>query len=173
MPHHSDKDPEVAYLVAYLQEKLRLQESLIQQLVQEVFWLTQKSLEQPLLQAESQSRQAELQRRVADLETQLTISQAKIMAQDREIEQLRQVVQNLTHHNQQLEQALQTLPQVYREKFFARMAPIAAKVAVVQQENRALRAALEEQYCALSAQVADGDLDLPRFRGWDSGSGYG
>ncbi|GAB4218225.1 MAG: hypothetical protein OHK0012_26160 [Synechococcales cyanobacterium] len=64
-------------------------------------------------------------------------------------EKLRQQIQNyedeisqLTAENQELQHLVQELPEIYRHKFMARLAPIQARIRQIQEENYLLKSEL-------------------------------
>ena len=64
-------------------------------------------------------------------------------------EKLRQQIQNyereisqLTQENEELQQLIEELPEIYRQKFLARLAPIQARIRQIQQENYLLKSEL-------------------------------
>jgi predicted nuclease with TOPRIM domain len=84
-----------------------------------------------------------LREQLQDVEQQVTFYQEQITSRDGEIYQLRQSVQELTERSRMLEQVVQELPHIYRQKFAERMAPVREKVAMLQRENRQLHAELQ------------------------------
>lgn len=64
-------------------------------------------------------------------------------------EKLRQQIQNyereisqLTQENEELQQLIEELPEIYRQKFLARLAPIQARIRQIQEENYLLKSEL-------------------------------
>jgi len=64
-------------------------------------------------------------------------------------EKLRQQIQNyereiqqLTQENEELQQLIEELPEMYRQKFLARLAPIQARIRQIQEENYLLKSEL-------------------------------
>ena len=83
---------------------------------------------------------------------------------DTEILQLRQTVQELTDRSRMLEQVVQELPQVYREKFADRMTAVRERVAQLQRENRQLQAELQSVSYRLAVRTRRSQrLELPSF----------
>ncbi|NER49582.1 MAG: hypothetical protein F6J86_33305, partial [Symploca sp. SIO1B1] len=83
---------------------------------------------------------------------------------DEEIYQLRQSVQELTDRSRMLEQVVQELPQIYRQKFSERMIPVREKVAMLQRENRQLHTELQSVSYRLAVRNRNiTRIDLPSF----------
>lgn len=63
-----------------------------------------------------------------------------------------------------LEQVVEELPRIYKEKFEERLLPIKEKVALIQQENRRLHAELQSVSYRLAVRNRRvSHLDLPSF----------
>jgi chromosome segregation ATPase len=138
--------------INHLQEEVELRDQLVQQLSQELFRLIKGH---PRLTGTSHSEAQELHR-----------LKGQIQAQEAEILQLRQVLHDLTERSRLLEQLLQELPQVYRQKFEARMAALKEKVAIIQQERQELYAQLQTVQAnrlALPPQRSYRNVELPNF----------
>ena len=70
-----------------------------------------------------------------------------------------------------LEQVVQELPRIYKEKFAERMDAVKDRVARIQQENRELQAELQSTSYRLAVRSRRGSshLDLPTFPQRDAG----
>jgi vacuolar-type H+-ATPase subunit D/Vma8 len=105
-----------------------------------------------------------LREQLQDVEQQVTFYQEQIASRDGEIYQLRQSVQELTDRSRMLEQVVQELPHIYRQKFAERMAPVREKVAMLQRENRQLHAELQSVSYRLAVRSRNiTRIDLPSF----------
>lgn len=151
-----------------LREELQMKDQLIQQLSQELFRLV-KGKTAVVPQSEGCDRyktqiQA-LHEQLQGVEQQVTFYQEQIAGRDSEIYHLRQSVQELTDRSRMLEQVVQELPGVYRDKFAERMAPVKDKLAMLQRENRQLHAELQSVSYRLAVKTRRtyGNLDLPSF----------
>lgn len=159
--------PELHAEVARLREELHMRDQLVQQLSQELFRLVKgKSNNQPSPEL-SERQQAEvraLRQQLRGVEDQVGFYQNQLTAKDGEIYQLRQTVQELTDRSRMLEQVVQELPQVYKEKFEKRLAPLKEKIALIQRENRQLHAELQSVSYRLAVRNRrTSHLDLPSF----------
>ena len=128
---------------AQLREELHMRDQLVQQLSQELFRLVKGKTTvapQPEVSERSKAQSQALREQLQGVEQQVTFYQEQIAERDAEINQLRQSVQELTDRSRMLEQVVQELPSVYREKFAERMEPVKEKVAMLQKENRQLHA---------------------------------
>ena len=152
-----------------LQEELQMRDQLVQQLSQELFRLVKgnTSTPTPALEESCDRYVAEVQSLRDELHTveeQVTFYQEQISQRDQEIYQLRQTTQELTERSKMLEQVVQELPKVYRQKFAERMQPVREKVAMIQRENRQLHAELQSVNYRLAVKNRrNGHLDLPSF----------
>jgi len=138
--------PELQTEVAHLREELQMRDHLVQQLSQELFRLEKGNVGMVPNTEMSERHVAEmraLREQLQGVEQQVKFYQEQLAARDTEIYQLRQSVQEFTDRSRMLEQVVQELPRIYREKFAARMVPIKEKVAMIQQENRRLHAELQ------------------------------
>ena len=80
-------------------------------------------------------------------------------------------MQELTDRSQMLEQVVQELPEVYRQKFSERLAQVLEKVEMLQKENRQLHVELQSVSYRLAVRNRQGSgLDLPAFGAGNSGS---
>ncbi len=154
--------------VARLKEELEMRDQLVQQLSQELFRLVkgdQNFLPLPEIAEQHQEEVRSLRDQMHDLEEQVTFYQAQIEARDAETHHLRQTTQELTDRTRMLEQVVQELPRIYKEKFAERMNAVKDRVAKIQQENRELQAELQSTSYRLAMRNRQGsnNLDLPTF----------
>ncbi len=154
--------------VSRLREELQMRDQLVQQLSQELFRLVKGNANFMPNTEVSERQLAEmrsLREQLQGVEQQVTFYQEQIEARDAEVYQLRQSVQELTERSRMLEQVVQELPGIYRQKFAERMAPVKEKVAMLQRENRQLHAELQSVSYRLAVRTrkASGKLDLPSF----------
>lgn len=159
--------PELQAEVARLREELRMRDQLVQQLSQELFRLVKGNANfMPNAQV-SERQEAEmraLREQLQGVEEQVSFYQEQLAAKDGEIYQLRQSAQELTDRSRMLEQVVQELPRVYKEKFDKRLAPLKEKVAKIQRENRQLHAELQSVSYRLAVRNRRvSQLDLPSF----------
>ncbi|MCU0568934.1 MAG: hypothetical protein MUF49_20335 [Oculatellaceae cyanobacterium Prado106] len=154
--------------VSQLREELLMRDQLVQQLSQELFRMV-KSNSTPAanLDAPEQHYEAEvyaLREQLQGFEQQVNFYQEQISSRDSEIYQLRQSTQELGDRSRMLEQVVQELPRIYKEKFEQRLAPVREKVVQVQQENRRLHAELQSVSYRLAVRNRKTTmLDLPSF----------
>jgi chromosome segregation ATPase len=105
-----------------------------------------------------------LREQLKGVEQQVTFYQEQIGDRDAEIYQLRQTAQELTDRSRMLEQVVQELPKIYRQKFAERLTPIKEKVTQIQRENRQLHAELQSVSYRLAVRSRrQNHLDLPSF----------
>ncbi|MCL1470287.1 Npun_F5560 family protein [Argonema antarcticum] len=160
--------------VSHLHEELQLRDQLVQQLSQELFRLVKGNttfLPTPEVSDRNQSQMLALREELQGVEQQVTFYQEQISDRDGEIYHLRQTVQELTDRSRMLEQVVQELPQIYRQKFAERLVPVKEKLAQLQRENRQLHAELQSvsYRLAVKNRNTDGKLDLPSFPRLGSG----
>lgn len=153
--------------VSRLREDLQMRDQLVQQLSQELFRLV-KSKEEALPTPEVSDRQVaemrKLREQLQSVEQQVSFYQDQISERDNEIYQFRQTVQELTDRSRMLEQVVQELPNVYRQKFAERIEPIRQKVGQLQRENRQLHAELQSVSYRLAVRNRTvSHVDLPSF----------
>ncbi|PLS67465.1 MAG: hypothetical protein CV045_13455 [Cyanobacteria bacterium M5B4] len=142
--------------VERLQQELAQRDVLIEQLSEELFRLLKGNVAfVPHTDLEVSQQQ------ITDLENQLSECQDIIAAKDQEIATLRGTVQDLTERTRNLERIVQDLPTVYRQKFAERMAPIKAKVEMLQRENRELHMELQTLNYHLTRNIRPQRLELP------------
>lgn len=155
---------------AHLREELQMKDQLVQQLSQELFRLVKGknnfvAPQQPAAPERNSAQMKAMREQLEGLEQQLAFYQEQVGQRDAELFQLRQSVQELTDRSRMLEQVVQELPIVYREKFAERMEPVKEKVAMLQRENRQLHAELQSVSYRLAVRTrrGNGQLDLPSF----------
>ena len=153
--------------VTRLREDLRLRDQLVQQLSQELFRLVKGNanfMPQPEVSERHQASMRSLREQLQEVEQQVQFYQEQIKTRDEEIYQLRQSVQELTDRSRMLEQVVQELPQIYRQKFSERMIPVREKVAMLQRENRQLHTELQSVSYRLAVRNRNiTRIDLPSF----------
>jgi uncharacterized coiled-coil DUF342 family protein len=155
---------------AQLKEELQMREQLVQQLSQELFRLVKgkpQFVPQPEVSEHHKAQLNSLREQIEGLEEQVTFYQEQISQRDTEIYSLRHSVTELTDRARMLEQVVQELPNVYRDKFAERMAPVKEKVEALQKENRQLHAELQSVSYRLAVRnrKVGGKLDLPKLSG--------
>lgn len=153
--------------VSRLREELQLRDQLVQQLSQELFRLVKGNanfMPQPQVSERHQAEMRLLREQLQEVEQQVVFYQEQIAVRDAEIYQLRQSVQELSDRSRMLEQVVQELPQIYRQKFAERMVPLKEKVTMLQRENRQLHAELRSVSYRLAVRSRNiGKIDLPTF----------
>lgn len=152
-----------------LQQELQLRDQLVQQLSQELFRLVKGNDEftpQPELSERHQAELRLLREQLQDVEQQVSFYQEELTQKDQEIYQLRQSVQELGDRSRMLEQVVQELPQIYRQKFAERMTAVREKVEKLQKENRQLHAELQSVSYRLAVKTRRqnlSEIELPTF----------
>ncbi|MBD2021807.1 hypothetical protein H6F43_16625 [Leptolyngbya sp. FACHB-36] len=153
--------------VARLRDELQMRDNLVQQLSQELFRLVKGNtnfLPTPEVSERHIAEVRALRDQLQGVEQQVTFYQGQLSDRDADIYQLRQSVQELTDRSRMLEQVVQELPNIYRQKFAERMAPVKEKVAQLQRENRQLHAELQSVSYRLAVRTRrQTHLDLPSF----------
>lgn len=164
---HSLTIPELQAEVAHLREELQMRDQLVQQLSQELFRLVKgqsNSTPSAALSERHQNEMRVLREQLQAVEQQVGFYQEQIASRDTEIYQLRQSVQELTDRSRMMEQVVQELPHIYRQKYLERLQPIKEKVAQIQQENRRLHAELQSVSYRLAVRTRRvTQIDLPNF----------
>ena len=159
--------PDLQTETARLREELQMRDNLVQQLSQELFRLVKGNasfMPSPEVSERHLSEVRALREQLQGVEQQVTFYQEQITDRDAEIYQLRQSVQELTDRSRMLEQVVQELPKIYRQKFAERMVPIREKVTQIQRENRQLHAELQSVSYRLAVRTRrQTHLDLPSF----------
>lgn len=153
--------------IANLQSELQMRDQLVQQLSQELFRLVKGNagfMPSPETSERHQAEVRALREQLRGVEQQVSFYQSQLDDRDSEIFQLRQTVQELTDRSRMLEQVVQELPKLYKQKFAERMTAVREKVARVQQENRQLQAELQSVSYRLAVRTRRSQgLDLPSF----------
>ncbi|MBE7381630.1 MAG: hypothetical protein F6J95_009510 [Leptolyngbya sp. SIO1E4] len=159
--------------VARLREELQMRDELVQQLSRELFRLVKGHAGLAPTSDASEQHQAEvraLREQLQGVEQQVTFYQGQLEERNTEVVQLRQTVQELTDRTRMLEQVVQELPKVYRQKFEERIETVRDKVRRLQQENRQLQAELQSVSYRLAVRTRRSQqLDLPSFAGDELG----
>lgn len=153
--------------VTRLREELQMRDELVQQLSRELFRLVKGNAGVVPTTEASEQQQAEvraLREQLQSVEQQVTFYQGQLEDRGTETVQLRQTVQELTDRTRMLEQVVQELPKVYRQKFDERMATVRDKVKHLHSENRRLQAELQSVSYRLAVRTRRSQqLDLPSF----------
>ncbi len=136
--------------LAQLRQQVQLRDQLVEQLSTELFrmvkthppLLSGSSSAVPTVSAnpEAESLRSDLKR----IEQQIEFYQSQIDKRDAEILRLQKSCQVLSDRNQMLEQIIQQLPEVYRQKFTDRLDSVKSKVQSLQTENRRLNSELQQ-----------------------------
>jgi predicted nucleic acid-binding Zn-ribbon protein len=159
--------PDAHAEVVRLTEELQVRDNLVQQLSQELFRLVKGNanyLPTPQVNERHLAEVRALRDQLQGVEQQVTFYQEQIDDRDVEISHLRQTVTDLSDRSRMLEQVVQEIPNVYRQKFEERLQPIKAKMATLQKENRQLHAELQSVSYRLAVRSRrSSDLDLPNF----------
>ena len=146
-----------------------MRDELVQQLSRELFRLVKGNAGLVPVSDTSEQHQAEVQslrEQMQGIEQQVTFYQGQLEGRNAEVVQLRQTVQELTDRTRMLEQVVQELPKVYRQKFEERIDPVRDKVKQLQQQNRQLQAELQSVSYRLAVRTRRSqELDLPSFAG--------
>ena len=164
---HLSQQSDLQTEVVRLREELSMRDQLVQQLSQELFRLVKgNTLNTP--QAESSASHhheiQSLREQLKGVEQQGDFYQTQITERDVEIQNLKSSVQEMRDRAQMLEQVVQEMPGIYKEKFAERMIPIKEKVARIQRENRQLHAELQSVSYRLAVRNRRiTHLDLPSF----------
>ena len=156
--------------VSRLKEELQMRDQLVHQLSAELFRLV-KGNNNMLPSTDSTQRGDRLGSQIESLreqlqgvEEQVSFYQEQIAIKEAENYQLRQSVQELSDRSGMLEQVVQELPEVYRQKFGDRLAEVLQKVEMLQRENRQLHAELQSvSYRLALKNRRNNGLDLPSF----------
>ncbi len=151
----------------HLQEELKMRDQLVQQLSQELFRLVKGNAAQatqPLAAERDLAEIHTLREQLLSMEDQVGFYQSTLQQKDEEIGALKTSVGELTDRTEMLEKVVQELPNLYRQKFADRMAPVKEKVTQIQKENRKLHAELQSVSYRLAMKSRQaGKLDLPSF----------
>jgi chromosome segregation ATPase len=142
-----------------------MRDQLVQQLSQELFRLVKGNagfVPSPEVSEQHQAELSALREQLRSVEKQIDFYQEQLAEKDAEVLQLRQTVQELTDRTRMLEQVVQELPTVYRQKFAERMAAVKQRVAEIQRENRQLQAELQSVSYRLAMRTRRSQrLELP------------
>ncbi|MGF1568288.1 MAG: Npun_F5560 family protein [Nodosilinea sp.] len=151
--------------IVRLEAELEIRDQLVQQLSQELFRLVKGNagfLPSPEVSEQHQAEMSALRDQLRGVEKQIDFYQGQMAERDAEVLQLRQTVQDLTDRSRMLEQVVQELPTVYRQKFAERMATVKQRVADIQRENRQLQAELQSVSYRLAVRTRRQQrLELP------------
>ncbi|MGF1518193.1 MAG: Npun_F5560 family protein [Nodosilinea sp.] len=151
--------------IARLESELAIRDQLVQQLSQELFRLVKGNagfVPSPEMSEQHQAEMTALRDQLRGVEKQIDFYQGQLEERDGEVLQLRQTVQELTDRTRMLEQVVQELPTVYRQKFADRMAAVKQRVAEIQRENRQLQAELQSVSYRLAMRTRRSHrLELP------------
>lgn len=107
-----------------------------------------------------------LQTQVQTLQAELQQHQHFLQQREQELVQAHGSLVSARERNQNLETILRDLPEVYRRRFNARLAPVKEQLSRLQEENRRLQGELQ-RYGALTQNVTGREptpsVDLPKF----------
>lgn len=149
--------------VLHLTQELQMRDQLVEQLSEELFRLIKGTGSAQRSQADSKALQS-LQKQYQAVKQQLAYYREETTSRNLEIAQLRQSVQELSEHNCLLEQAIEELPEVYRQRFAERITPVKQKLVILQRENRQLQAKLQNVSYRLAVKMRYPDrVELPHF----------
>ncbi len=153
--------------MARLQDELQMRDELVQQLSQELFRLVKGNtgfMPSPVTSEQHQAEVRGLREQLRGVEQQVSFYQEQLDDRNTETLQLRQSVQELTDRTRMLEQVVQELPKVYRQKFAERLDTVRQRVSHLQKENRQLQAELQSVSYRLAVRTRRSqELDLPSF----------
>lgn len=153
--------------IARLQDELQMRDELVQQLSRELFRLVKGNagfMPSPEVSEQHQAEVRALRDQLHGVEQQVAFYQTQLEDRNSEVVQLRQTVQELTDRTRMLEQVVQELPKVYRQKFEERMEAVRSRVSHLQRENRQLQAELQSVSYRLAVRTRRSQrLDLPSF----------
>lgn len=156
------------FQVARLEAELEMRDQLVQQLSQELFRLVKGNAGFLPMVDLSEQHQAEvntLRDQLRGVEKQIDFYQGQLQERDAEVVQLRQTVEDLTDRSRMLEQVVQELPEVYRQKFSERLQQVKQRVVDLQKENRQLQAELQSVTYRLAMRTRRSHrLELPSLR---------
>ncbi len=170
----SNLPPEIAQELLDLRHQLQLRDQLVSQLSAELFRMVKthppalpasgeripgEKTSSPLSIAPLATHTGEasevesLRQELRLIEEQIEFYQAQIDKRDLQVQQLQKSCQTLSERNQMLENIVQELPEVYRQKFTDRLDTVKSKVQSLQAENRRLQ-----------SQIQSGTSPLPETR---------
>lgn len=151
--------------VARLEAELEMRDQLVQQLSQELFRLVKGNAGFLQMVNSSEHHQAEvntLRDQLRGVEKQIDFYQGQLQEKDSEVFQLRQTVEELTDRSRMLEQVVQELPEVYRQRFAERLQEVKQRVVDLQKENHQLQAELQSVTYRLAMRTRRSHrLELP------------
>jgi len=151
--------------IARLQQELQQQQILVKQLSEELFRLVKGNIGfVPDRHADErhQAEMAALQEKLKAATEALHEARLASDRHEREAIALRQAVQEHLDRIAMLEQTVEEMPQIYRQKFAERMVPIEEKVRQLQQENRQLHIELQSLNYRLATRTRRPNrLELP------------
>lgn len=163
MTHNIQKE------INLLKVELEQKDLLVQQLSEELFRLVKGNtafLPNAEVHDQHSGEMRFLEAKLASVEQQLIFSQAQMQERDRETLELRETIQEMSDRNRMLEQVVQELPNIYRDKFAERIVPIKQKIESLQKENRQLHIELQSLSFRLSGRTrrpaSQQRLELPR-----------
>lgn len=153
--------------VARLKEELEVRDRLVQQLSRELFRRVRDKDFLPTLEVFEQHEQERrsLREQMYNLEERVIFYQTQIEERDSQTQHLYQTNQALTDRTRMLEQVVEELPRIYKEKFAERMSAVEDRVARIQQENRDLQTELQSTSYRLAVRSRQGSsyLESPTF----------
>ncbi|MCS7030771.1 MAG: hypothetical protein NZL92_04490 [Gloeomargarita sp. SKYG116] len=131
-----------------------------------------RQLSAELFQRLRQERQVDastvvaLQEQIHTLQTELHRCQQHLQQREHELVEMHGSLQAIQERNQNLETILRDLPELYRRRFNARLAPVKEQLSRLQEENRRLQSELQ-RYGALAQTAIKREsaatIDLPKF----------
>jgi chromosome segregation ATPase len=140
--------------LAQLRQNIQVRDQLVEQLSTELFRMVKTyppalpaSASAGMSKSSIPSSQIEddaLRADLGNLEEQIEFYQGQIDKRDVEITRLQKSCQILSERNQLLENIIQELPEMYKQKFVDRLDSVKSKVQSLQTENRRLNSALQQ-----------------------------
>ncbi len=166
MPQEDALPQSVVQELNRLRQQVKLQDQLVEQLSTELFRMVKTH--PPLLSAATTTApatanpaEAALRSDLKRLEQQIEFYQSQIDKRDVEITRLQKSCRLLGDRNQTLEQIIQQLPEVYRQKFTDRLDSVKTKVQTLQTENRRLSSELQQVNARQLPESNSTKLSLP------------
>ncbi|MDX2273527.1 MAG: hypothetical protein NW237_16475 [Cyanobacteriota bacterium] len=98
------------------------------------------------------------------LQGQIDILQLRQEKQEQQLANYEAEIAELLREKELLEQIIQELPEIYRQKFIQRIQPIQERIRQIQQENRQLRVDLHDLSLQLHHHQSWEVLDSPRWQ---------
>lgn len=149
--------------VCYLRQELQMRDQLVQQLSGELFRLIKDQPRTQHSEVASPKAMQSLQKQFQVVKQQIAFQRQEVALRDAELAQMRQAMQELNTRNNLLEQVIQEMPEVYRQRFAERISPVKQKLGKLQQENRQLHARLENISYRLAVKTRHPErVELPR-----------